>query len=111
MILPIVNANQLLKQMQTSGKDYLVFARHGTLEGGFYKPDKVDPQSPHRQDEVYIVVSGSGKFFYNGELCSCQAGDFIFVPAGIEHRFIDFTDDFATWVIFYGPPGGEATQR
>ena len=31
----------------------------------------------------------------------------IFVPAGIEHRFENFTDDFSTWVIFYGPAGGE----
>jgi uncharacterized RmlC-like cupin family protein len=35
-------------------------------------------------------------------------GDFLFVPAGIEHRFVNFTDDFSTWVIFYGPKGGES---
>jgi hypothetical protein len=32
----------------------------------------------------------------------------LFVPAGHEHRFEDFTPDFATWVIFYGPDGGES---
>jgi hypothetical protein len=31
----------------------------------------------------------------------------LFVPAGIEHRFYDFSDDFCTWVMFYGPEGGE----
>ena len=36
-----------------------------------------------------------------------RQGDFLFVPAGIEHRFESFTNDFATWVIFYGPVGGE----
>ena len=34
-------------------------------------------------------------------------GDMLFVPAGTVHRFEDFSDDFATWVIFYGPEGGE----
>jgi len=34
-------------------------------------------------------------------------GDVIFAPAGIEHRFENFSDDFVTWVIFYGPVGGE----
>lgn len=28
--------------------------------------------------------------------------------AGAEHRFVEFTPDFATWVVFWGPPGGEA---
>jgi mannose-6-phosphate isomerase-like protein (cupin superfamily) len=34
-------------------------------------------------------------------------GDVLFVPAGVEHHFENFTDDLATWVIFYGPEGGE----
>jgi len=25
----------------------------------------------------------------------------------MEHRFVDFTDDFTAWVVFYGPSGGE----
>jgi hypothetical protein len=25
----------------------------------------------------------------------------------VPHRFENFTDDFGTWVIFYGPEGGE----
>ena len=31
----------------------------------------------------------------------------LFVPAGVEHRFDDFSDDFAAWVVFFGPKGGE----
>jgi quercetin dioxygenase-like cupin family protein len=33
--------------------------------------------------------------------------DVLFVPAGVEHRFDNFTDDFMTWVIFYGQKGGK----
>ena len=36
-----------------------------------------------------------------------ESGDFLFVPAGLEHRFFDFGDSLETWVIFYGPEGGE----
>ena len=36
-----------------------------------------------------------------------ETGEALFVPAGVEHRFEDFTDDFAAWVVFYGPEGGE----
>ena len=34
-------------------------------------------------------------------------GDLLFVPAGVEHRFEEFSDDFAAWVFFYGPEVGE----
>jgi mannose-6-phosphate isomerase-like protein (cupin superfamily) len=36
-----------------------------------------------------------------------RTGDLLFVPAGVIHRFEEFTDDFCTWVMFYGPEGGE----
>lgn len=35
-------------------------------------------------------------------------GDSLFVPAGAEHGFEDFTKDFVAWMMFYGPPGGES---
>jgi mannose-6-phosphate isomerase-like protein (cupin superfamily) len=49
-----------------------------------------------------VIVSGYSEFYRNGEIINCGTGDVIFVPAGIEHRFINFSKDFATWVIFYG---------
>lgn len=96
--------------IETLKKDKAYFAKlfeHGTLQLEVYKPEKVDNQTPHSQDEIYIVISGSGEFLNNGERTSFGPGDFLFVPAGVEHRFENFTDDFATWVIFYGPVGGE----
>jgi hypothetical protein len=32
----------------------------------------------------------------------------LFAPAGLVHRFEEFSDDFATWVVFWGPKGGES---
>ena len=82
--------------------------RHGSMRFGIYAPRGSDDQDPHTQDELYIVVSGSGRFVKNGDERPFQPNDAIFVEAGAEHRFVDFTDDFATWVIFWGPQGGEA---
>ena len=82
--------------------------RHGSLEVRWYAPRGIDPQVPHDRDEVYVVVSGHGRFRCAGEVGDCRAGDLLFAPAGAEHRFEDFSDDFATWVMFYGPVGGEA---
>jgi mannose-6-phosphate isomerase-like protein (cupin superfamily) len=86
---------------------YGVLLEHGTMELGFYKPDGVDPQQPHAQDEIYVVQSGSGYFVCGEERQAFEAGEALFVPAGVVHRFEDFTEDFAAWVVFYGPDGGE----
>jgi mannose-6-phosphate isomerase-like protein (cupin superfamily) len=75
---------------------------HGTIEVEIYKPDIVDKQTPHTRDELYVVISGSGYFVNGNERHPFEAGEVLFVPAGIVHRFEDFTEDFATWVIFYG---------
>jgi mannose-6-phosphate isomerase-like protein (cupin superfamily) len=81
---------------------------HGTLRMLVYAPRGIDPQSPHRQDEVYLVARGSGTFFNGVDRKPFAEGDMLFVPAGMPHRFEEFTDDLALWVVFYGPDGGEA---
>lgn len=81
---------------------------HGSLSVEIYRPLGRDEQTPHARDEVYVVLSGSGEFVNGGVRRPFEAGELLFVPAGIEHRFENFSDDFSTWVIFYGPEGGEA---
>ncbi len=81
--------------------------RHGSLELRYYAPVGADPQTPHDRDEVYVVASGSGTFVRGEERIPFGPHDVLFVPAKMEHRFEDFSSDFATWVMFYGPDGGE----
>ena len=81
---------------------------HGTLAVEIYAPRGVDPQQPHTRDEVYVVAQGTGLFVSGDDRVPFGPGDFLFAPAGVPHRFEDFTDDFAVWVLFYGPEGGEA---
>jgi len=81
--------------------------RHGTMKIGLYAPRETDTQGVHQQDELYIIVAGTGAFFKNGVRRDFQAHDVIFVEAGAEHRFETFSNDFSAWVIFWGPAGGE----
>ena len=81
----------------------------GTMRAGLYAPRGEDNQSPHKQDEIYVISRGEAVFARGDERRECKAGDMLFVPAGMPHRFEDFSDDFETWVIFYGPAGGEGS--
>ena len=66
-----------------------------------------DLQTMHTQDELYFVQGGRAELVIKDQRFRAAAGDAFFVPAGIKHRFENFSSDFVTWVVFYGPQGGE----
>ena len=90
-----------------AGRRSAEILHHGSLEVRWYAPSRSDPQTPHERDEIYVVASGRAAFMRGSERVQVAAGDLLFVPAGMEHRFEELSDDFATWVMFYGPAGGE----
>ena len=77
------------------------------LQVELYVPQNEDLQQPHSRDECYVVIHGSGQFQMGDDIVPFAAGDFLFVPAGMTHRFLDFGESLETWVIFYGPEGGD----
>jgi mannose-6-phosphate isomerase-like protein (cupin superfamily) len=85
----------------SANSDYTRLFEQGSFDIGFYRPIRFDKQTPHTRDELYIVAAGSGDFSCGGETQSFSTGDIFFVPAGVEHGFMKFTYDFATWVVFF----------
>lgn len=71
-----------------------------------YIPRGKDTQSVHDQDELYFIASGSGTLRREDELVEFAGGDMLFVPAGTQHCFDTFSQDFKAWAVFFGPPGG-----
>lgn len=61
-----------------------------------------DPQSPHTEDEIYVVTHGRATLWTPDGSAQLGPGDVAFVPAGEEHRFVDIVEDFAVLVVF-GP--------
>lgn len=102
-----ITPTEALRKLKQNKEKFLTLFEHGTMSIEIYQPEKVDLQTPHQQDEIYVVVAGSGIFLNDGIRSSFSAGDLLFVKAGVEHRFENFTEDFSTWVIFYGKKGGE----
>lgn len=73
------------------------------IELRFYAPASVDQQVPHDRDELYFVARGRGAFLRADERVTFEPGDVLFAAAGEQHRFVDFSEDLAVWVLFYGP--------
>ncbi len=96
-----------MERLATAPTPFSQLFAHGSMEVEIYAPQKIDRQTPHTRDELYIIASGSGFFVHENDRHPIETGEVLFVPAGDTHRFEDFSDDFATWVVFYGPEGGE----
>ena len=90
-----------------NGAPFVTMLAGGTMSVEVFAPKGADLQQPHAQDELYFIHSGSGQIIINGQRFEAASGDAFFVAAGVEHRFENFSDDFVTWVVFYGPSGGE----
>lgn len=82
---------------------FTVVMKHNSMSVEYYAPKLKDLQTPHTQDELYVIIAGHAVFIRGDEKVNCISGDVLFVPAGVKHKFENFTEDFATWVIFYGP--------
>jgi mannose-6-phosphate isomerase-like protein (cupin superfamily) len=90
-----------------AGAPFVTMVAGGTMSVEVFAPQSEDLQQPHRQDELYFIHSGTGELVINDQRFDAAAGDAFFVAAGVAHRFENFSSDFVTWVVFYGPQGGE----
>jgi mannose-6-phosphate isomerase-like protein (cupin superfamily) len=97
-----------LREVETvrreAGKLYQEFLRVPDLSAGLYVLDAgaTDPQQPHREDELYYVVSGSATITVGDEQRAVAPGSLVFVGAGVAHRFHDITERLELLVVF-GP--------
>ena len=109
-----ISLSQALKRLPAEptavypqGEPFATMMAGGTMSVEVFAPKGVDLQQPHKQDELYFIQGGAGQMVIDGQRFDAAVGDAFFVAAGVEHRFENFRDDFVTWVVFYGPAGGE----
>jgi mannose-6-phosphate isomerase-like protein (cupin superfamily) len=102
--------DELMRRQEASGRAYLEFLREGSMSLGLYvlAAGAVDGQSPHTEDEVYVVLAGAGQFAAGEDRRTVRPGDVLFVPAGLPHRFHDISDALHLVVVFAPPEGSLA---
>jgi mannose-6-phosphate isomerase-like protein (cupin superfamily) len=93
-----------------AGEHSVSVLQRGSLNLKLSLPVRPNQQSPHTQDEIYVIIRGRGVLLHDGKRDAFEPGDVMFVAARTEHRFEDFTDDLAVWVVFFGPQGGEVIR-
>ena len=94
-----------------AGTEYVEHLRCPDLSVGTYslRAGAADPQSPHAEDELYVVISGRGRFTGGGQTVDVGPGSALFVPANEPHRFHDIAEDLAV-LVFFGPAYGSRTS-
>lgn len=105
--MEIVDAAGRYADPGEAGAEYVEHLRRSDLSLGTYclRAGAVDRQSPHAEDEVYVVSAGRGRFTSGGQTVDVTPGTVLFVPAHESHRFHDITADL-TLLVFFGPAEG-----
>lgn len=101
---------ELAAAAAAAGEPYHEFLREPSMSIGLYvlPAGATDGQSPHTEDEAYVVLAGRSRFTAGDATRDVAPGDTIFVPAGVPHRFHDITDELRLIVVFAPPEGSLA---
>jgi mannose-6-phosphate isomerase-like protein (cupin superfamily) len=89
---------------------YALLFERADLAIELYVPRGHTQMTTHEQDEIYLVLSGAAILDLAGERVTCGAGDLLYVPAGKEHRFESFSNDFRTWVVYMRPAAAPSSN-
>lgn len=98
----MISAREAIEAVKASSMPFVELMKFGQLSVEYYAPVERDLQNPHVQDELYLIARGHATLQREEQKLMVNAGDLIHIPAMMEHRFIEFSDDFAAWVIFFG---------
>jgi len=95
------------QRLAEAGGGYEIVHESVGLELGVYvlvapEPDR---QQPHEDDEIYVVLEGSGVLQVEGEEVPVREGSAVFVEAGTDHRFTAY-EHLSVLVIFEHKPAG-----
>lgn len=95
------------ERLADAGGGYEVVHESAGLELGVYVliAPEADRQQPHADDEVYIVLEGTGVLDVEGRSVPVREGSAVFVEAGADHRFTAY-EHLSVLVIFERKPAG-----
>jgi mannose-6-phosphate isomerase-like protein (cupin superfamily) len=112
--MDIFDVDQLRSGLPDAPAAYREFLRAPTMSVGLYRltAGSADPQRPHGEDEVYVVIEGRATLDVEGRSSTVGPGSVAFVAAAADHRFRNVEEDLVTVVLFAPQEsGGEAGEE
>ncbi len=105
-----LSLTDLLAALSDARQSYAEVLRVKALSAGVYEvaAGAEDLQQPHTEDEVYVVLRGQARATVGGEIVNVMPGSFLYVPAGVAHRFHDIDEDLTVLVVFAPPEGSDS---
>jgi len=97
-----VSTTELADRLEQNGTDYLEVLSEESMRVELARYPNPEPKTPHREDELYVVLSGSGMVHVGTETYGVEEGDVIYVEQGLEHDFFDIEDEITALVVFTG---------
>jgi mannose-6-phosphate isomerase-like protein (cupin superfamily) len=98
----VFEVSTIAAERRAAGRAYQQFLKVPSMSAGLYElpAGGVDGQRPHAEDEIYYVRSGKAVFRSEGKDTPVGPGAIIYVRRGVDHRFVDITEDLSVLVVF-----------
>ena len=95
-----VSTTELVEQLGEGDESYLEVLSEESMSVELARFPNAEPKTPHKEDELYFVLSGSGMVHVGEETYAVEEGDAIYVEQGLEHDFFDIDEEITALIVF-----------
>lgn len=93
---------ELADQLKQETKSYVELLSEESMRVELARYPNPEPKTPHKEDELYVILSGSGRVHVGSETYDVDEGDVVYVEQGVEHDFFDIEDEITAVIVFAG---------
>lgn len=95
-----VSTPDLIEQLEQEDTDYVEVLTEDSLSVELAQYPNPEPKTPHKTDELYFIISGSGMVHVGSERYTVDEGDVVYVEQGVEHDFFDIDEEITALIVF-----------
>lgn len=97
-----VSTTELANRLKQENNSYVEVLSEESMRIELAHYPNPEPKTPHKEDELYVILSGSGMVHVGTETYDINEGDVIHVEQGVEHEFFDIENEITALIVFTG---------